>query len=343
MGPSHQLTLEQLNLLRTAFVTAYGSFAEIRTLVRFKLGDRLTTILEGHSLDRGAVEVIYWAEHQGRLHELVNTLLDDRPDHPDVIRLRDSLGIVGPRRTVPEYLAYLCDWSDPIDAIRTVIPTPGQPRTPAGIVAIATEDDCAEAFLRRIRKDLERVSKLSVREVIPIDWPETVAEAERLGGRIHRVLNADETAPIWKKLPAGLTILGTNVHADGWSAGNTAILERFLRYWRNWPPWSGSRALLLQVSIIVGGEEAKRKALEPIRGCLAEHCGEAVKAVAVSLPKVSSQHAITWLYHPDVRAHYRADRTQDLANELRARIPGTTEVTMRGMAAILHNTLALHG
>lgn len=92
IGMEIELTLSQLNLLREALLASYSDFDELRRLVRYKLGERLSDIPVGVALSPGVDKLIEWAENKGgRLGPLSDALFQDRPGNPKVQAYRGSL------------------------------------------------------------------------------------------------------------------------------------------------------------------------------------------------------------------------------------------------------------
>jgi hypothetical protein len=123
MNPSeNELTVEQLKLLRDAFLSSYSDFDEIRRLVRYELDDKLTGIAQGVSLDTGVDKVISWAENEGRMGALVQALLKDRPKNPKVIALKGGVAdeFVTPAEKFEE-VAVPAHWSPKDSGLEAIV------------------------------------------------------------------------------------------------------------------------------------------------------------------------------------------------------------------------------
>ncbi len=96
--PDLQHTSEQRRLFINALNASYVSFNQLKTMVYMELGDPLSGIANGLPLSEGISAVVQWAKVEGRLRELSNGLIADRPNNDAVIQYKNSLG---PPRTIP--------------------------------------------------------------------------------------------------------------------------------------------------------------------------------------------------------------------------------------------------
>jgi len=110
--PDLQHTIEQHRLFINALNSSYVSFNQLKTMVYMELGDPLSGIANGLPLSEGISAVVQWAKAEGRLQELSDGLIADRPSSDAVIQYKNSLA---PPRTIPtknyQFVAPPAEWS----------------------------------------------------------------------------------------------------------------------------------------------------------------------------------------------------------------------------------------
>jgi hypothetical protein len=243
---------------------------------------------------------------------------------------------------LPNELAYLCDWTMPIQQLSGLQLPAKSVRRPAVLVLIGTNDDCADGFLQRtLRANLPQalnVDGIPVHDIRPLDWP---PDPDSASGFVHLALEARRDLDIEKKLPEGLTVLRTVT--TGWSSGKSAVLRQILEEWTG-EGWClpANRALLFVISI-ENSPWLSAHLSGSVRKRIAEICRQVstIPAVIITLPKIEREHALNWPVLPAVQA-YHLNRQDQLKDDIRRLYWWRRRLAMRRLVPSLLRILQKH-
>jgi Trypsin-like peptidase domain/Effector-associated domain 1 len=120
-----ELTPTQSRLFYEALLSSYISFEKLRNMIFVELDEPLDDIPTGIGKKDGVVEVIKWARAEGKLRELSDALIKDRPGNSDVIAYRDSIGGVARRPALAptnfEFVAPASTWSGKASGLEALV------------------------------------------------------------------------------------------------------------------------------------------------------------------------------------------------------------------------------
>ncbi len=119
-----QHTLEQNKLFYDALVSAYTEFQFLIIMVWKELNDPLDSISPRLSKAEGALEVIKWATAEGKLQQLSDALIKEKPNNPKVKAYRESLNGTLPQVLPPanfETFAVPQNWSGKASGLEALV------------------------------------------------------------------------------------------------------------------------------------------------------------------------------------------------------------------------------